>query len=121
MRMKLLATAVTAVLVTALSATSAQANHSWGGYHWARTVNPFTLKLGDNVTSAWDASSRARPATGASPRSSTPRSSPARTGRRTARPTTGRVEVCNATYGNTGWLGVASISITGGTHITRAP
>lgn len=39
---------------------------------------------------------------------------------RNCRPTTGRVEVCNAAYGNTGWLGVASISITGGTHITQA-
>ena len=29
------------------------------------------------------------------------------------------VQVCNATYGNTGWLGVASISVTGGTHITQ--
>jgi hypothetical protein len=27
--------------------------------------------------------------------------------------------VCNARYGNTGWLGVAGISITGGTHITK--
>ena len=35
------------------------------------------------------------------------------------RPTTGRVEVCNAAYGNTGWLGVAQIWITGGTHITQ--
>jgi hypothetical protein len=35
------------------------------------------------------------------------------------RGTTGRVEVCNSTYGNNGWLGVASISITGGTHITK--
>ena len=32
----------------------AEANHSWGGYHWARTSNPFTVKLGDNVTGAWD-------------------------------------------------------------------
>jgi hypothetical protein len=29
-------------------------SHSWGGYHWARTANPFTLKLGDNVSSGWD-------------------------------------------------------------------
>jgi hypothetical protein len=29
------------------------------------------------------------------------------------------VEVCNSTYGNNGWLGIASISITGGTHITQ--
>jgi hypothetical protein len=28
--------------------------------------------------------------------------------------------VCNASYGNTGWLGIASISITGGVHITSA-
>lgn len=26
---------------------------SWNGYHWARTKNPFTLKLGKNITSAW--------------------------------------------------------------------
>src|SRR5438477_8771723 len=30
------------------------AHHSWGGYHWARTSNPFTVKLGDNVSGAWD-------------------------------------------------------------------
>ncbi|MCI0558624.1 MAG: hypothetical protein MN733_09025, partial [Nitrososphaera sp.] len=30
------------------------ADHAWGNYHWGRTSNPFTLKVGDNVTSAWD-------------------------------------------------------------------
>ena len=98
--------------------TPASATHSWGGYHWARTSNPFTLKLGDNLTSAWDsylvttssdwsASSvldTVIVAGGTKPRS--------------CRATTGRVEVCNAAYGNTGWLGVASISITDSTHIT---
>ena len=39
--------------VTAL-ATTAYANHSWGGYHWARTANPFTLTLGDNLSPSWD-------------------------------------------------------------------
>ena len=33
---------------------SASADHAWGNYHWARTANPFTLKVGDNVSSAWD-------------------------------------------------------------------
>ena len=45
------------LLVLALSAfpsASASADHSWGDYHWARTSNPFTLQVGDNVTSAWD-------------------------------------------------------------------
>jgi len=34
-------------------------------------------------------------------------------------PTSGRVEVCNAAYGSTGWLGVAQIWITGGSHIVQ--
>jgi hypothetical protein len=25
------------------------ASHSWNGFHWARTRNPFTLKLGNNA------------------------------------------------------------------------
>ena len=32
----------------------AYANHSWGTYHWARTANPLALKLGNNLTSAWN-------------------------------------------------------------------
>jgi hypothetical protein len=94
------------------------ANHSWGGYHWAREANPFTIKLGDNVSSVWDpilattSSDWSQSAVldttivkgGTKPRS--------------CRATSGRVEVCNAAYGNNGWLGVASIWITGGTHIT---
>ena len=117
MRVKLLATAVTSVLVAALSATSAQANHSWGGYHWARTSNPFTIKLGDNVTAQWDASLST--ASGDWSKSTVLDTTVvAGTAKGRCRPTTGRVEVCNSTYGNNGWLGIASINITGGTHIT---
>src|SRR5215211_6314507 len=36
------------------AASSASANHSWNGYHWARTSNPFTVQPGDNVSGAWD-------------------------------------------------------------------
>ena len=41
-----------AVTILALVAfpSAASANHSWGGYHWARTSNPFAIKLGDNVS-----------------------------------------------------------------------
>jgi hypothetical protein len=34
-------------------------------------------------------------------------------------PTAGRVDVCNAHYGQTGWLGVAQIWITSGSHIIQ--
>lgn len=114
------------VIVIALVATFAlsfpaltAATHSWGNYHWARQSNPFTLKLGDNVTTAWDsyltttstdwtasavlntaivAGNNARP--------------------KQCRPTSGRVEVCNASYGGNGWLGLAQIWANGD-HITQ--
>ena len=99
---------------------SAGASHSWGGYHWARTANPFTLKVGDNVSSAWDTYldtaivdwSRSnvldltKVAGGTRPKN--------------CRPTSGRIEACSARYGNNGWLGIAQIWITGGVHITQA-
>src|SRR5947207_1531204 len=31
----------------------ASANHAWGTYHWARTANPFTLQLGNNMSGSW--------------------------------------------------------------------
>jgi hypothetical protein len=95
------------------------ATHSWGGYHWARTANPFTLKLGDNVSTAWDAF-LATTSSDWSQSTVLDTSIVASGGKpRNCRPTAGRVEVCNASYGNTGWLGVAQIWITGGTHITQ--
>jgi hypothetical protein len=108
-----------AVIAALVAPGTVAANHSWGGYHWARQANPFTLKLGENLGSVWDpilgttSSDWSRStvldttivAGGAKPRN--------------CRPTGGRVEVCNAAYGSTGWLGVAQIWITGGTHITQ--
>ena len=105
--------------VAAFSALPAAANHSWNGYHWARTSNPFTVSLGDNVSGSWDSMLR----TAASDWSkSTVLDAPVVAGGakpRNCRPTSGRVEVCSASYGNTGWLGVAQIWITGGTHIVQ--
>jgi len=112
---------LTALLVFAGLASvpdSAFANHSWGGYHWARTSNPLRLKLGDNVSSAWDPYL----ATTSSDWSQssvldTTIVTGSTTGRR-CRATAGRVEVCNSSYGNNGWLGVAQIWISG-LHITQ--
>lgn len=98
----------------------AQANHSWGGYHWARTTPEFTLRLGDNVSGAWDgylnnAVADWNPSTvidlAVVPSNVRPK---------TCKPTAGRVEVCNARYGRNGWLGLASIWYDGNGHITQA-
>lgn len=115
---RLLTIATAGAVLLAAGAVPAQAMHSWGGYHWARTANPFTLKVGDNVSASWDA----QLATAASDWSAStvldlavvPGSSTKRCAMKL-----GTVQVCNSTYGNNGWLGLASINLTGGTHITQ--
>lgn len=99
-------------------AAIASASHSWGNYHWARTANPFTLKLGDNVSSVWDGHlSLASKDWSTSTVLDTTVVAGSTTGRR-CRATNGRVEVCNAKYGNNGWLGIAQIWVSG-SHITQ--
>jgi hypothetical protein len=111
---------IAVLTATLLSSGLVSANHSWGGYHWARTSNPFTLKLGDNLSSNW------KPYLGTTSSdwsTSTVLDTTVVAGGATGRnckATTGRVEVCNGAYGNNGWLGIASISVSGGVHITKA-
>lgn len=113
-----LAITLASVLLASVPAL-ATANNAWGNYHWARTANPFTLQLGDNVSSAWDAylATASTDWSASSVLDTTVVAGQARP--RNCRPTAGRVEVCNAKYGNTGWLGVAQIWISGGEHITQ--
>jgi hypothetical protein len=119
MSRKLSLVLITLMLTVVFAPLPSFADHSWGNYHWARTSNPFTIKTGDNVHSAWDASldlaisdwnkssvlNLAKVAGGANPKN--------------CRPTSGRIEACAAKYGNTGWLGIAQIWASG-SHITQA-
>jgi hypothetical protein len=119
MRLRLLAAATAATLVAVMSmASPAQASHAWSNYHWARTSNPFTLKLDRNLTTAWNtylATASADWTTSVKLNTTVVTGS---FGSKTScTPITGHVEVCNAAYGTTGWLGIASITITTGNHI----
>ena len=107
--------------VTISTGGVADAAHSWGPpYHWARTANPFTLKLIDSVSSIWDPY-----LVGASndwSQSSVLTTTIVTGGSGSVKnclPTSGRVRVCNAKYGFNGWLGIAQIWITGSEHITQ--
>ena len=107
--------------VAAFPSASASANHSWGNYHWARTSNPFTIKVIDSMTPNWDdnldaaisdwnASSVMNVVEEAgSDASNTRKRCPA---------VSGKVRTCNASYGYNGWLGVAQIWASG-SHITQ--
>ena len=116
---------IVAVLAVSLVAVTS-ANHSWGGYHWARTTNQFTLKLGNNLTSAdWRSHLASTSSNWNSPQTfggtTTPLLTAIVTGQSNKRCSmvAGTTQVCNGTYGNNGWLGLASISVTGGVHITQ--
>lgn len=109
---------IVVLLAVALFPSGASASHSWSGYHWARTSNPFTLKLGDNVNSSWDPFlSTTSSDWSQSNVLDTTIVAGSTTGRK-CRATAGRVEVCNASYGKNGWLGLAQIWASG-SHITQ--
>ena len=114
-----MAVVVVAALTLAVLPVLVMANHSWNGYHWARTSNPFNLKVGDSVTSQWDSYL-------ATTRNDWSLSSVvdmtivpgASRNAKNCKAVSGQVEVCNSAYGNTGWLGVAQIWVSG-SHITQ--
>ena len=118
----------------ALIATSAviHATHAWSSYHWERETNLLMLDLGDNLSVSWRshldvASDEWNTPVGDATHE--PKLEPpnkvlhttivsGETNPKRCRPTSGRVEVCNSTYGLNGWLGLAQIWISGG-HITQ--
>jgi hypothetical protein len=111
-----------AVAALGLTTTEASASNSWGGYHWARSSTSTVLRLTilDSVTSTWDANlSKANSDWNRSPvfENVLSASDTSTTTRRTCPASSGRVRVCNYTYGSTGWLGVAEIDLSSGTHI----
>ncbi|MDH5286652.1 MAG: hypothetical protein OEX23_08475 [Betaproteobacteria bacterium] len=110
---------VAATSALAFFAPVASGSHSWGGYHWARTANPFTVELGDNVSAAWDAALAVASKDWSASAVLDTQLAPGLANPKNCRPTAGRVEVCNAAYGSNGWLGIATISISGGVHVTQ--
>jgi hypothetical protein len=115
--------ALTTVVATAVAVPMiASATHSWGNYHWARTANPFTLKVTDSVTAEWqyaleESLSRWSQST-VLDNTVTAGDEGDRT-RKRCPAIAGQLRVCNAAYGQQGWLGMASINIDAQGHITR--
>jgi len=111
------------LLFAALVPVGIDANHQWGKYQWAGDGTPIALDVGDNVGSQWgshlngalsdwdNGNPDALQLTGVAGGAGDPSS---------CNPTLGRIEVCNASYGATGWLGVAQIWVSGGRTIVQA-
>ena len=115
-----LVAAVSIALACTAITTASHATHSWGGYHWARTTQQFTLKLGDNLTAAdWKTYLSQTSIDWNSGNSAILTAIIGGTANKRCSMVAGTTQVCNGKYGNNGWLGLASINITGGTHITQ--
>ena len=109
--------ALVGVAVAAV-AGPAMAVHSWSTYHWSRSTPELQVPVGDNVDSRWD---QYLVVANADWNQSTVIQSPlvpGSTNPKNCRAVAGTIQACNSTYGQNGWLGLASISISGG-HITQ--
>lgn len=101
-----------AVPALALVATAAEARHQWGKYEWAYDgTNPISMPVVDNTTGDW--SLRVALANADWNASSRIDSGLQQGNNSNCDFVTGTIQVCNDSYGQTGWLGIASITING--------
>jgi hypothetical protein len=117
-----LALGTLAVAVTLTAALTASASHSWNNYHWARTTPEFALQVIDSNTSDWDDELTLALDQWSKSKVLDMRitsSDDSRRARRQCRAVTGMVRSCNDTYGNNGWLGLASINLDSRGHIVK--
>lgn len=99
-----------------VATTTVYAIHSWGGYHWARTSNPFTLRLVDSVASAWDSYLTTASNDWSQPSVLDTTVVAGQTGSCSTK--SGQVVVCSKKNGFNGILGTATIWASG-KHITQ--
>ncbi len=88
-------------------------------YHWGTKGIPFTLRVGDNVDANWDKFLKRAAKRWSRSGVVKMRITKGGVDPKTCRATKGQVEVCSASYGATGWLGLTRIAFSG-KHITQA-
>ncbi len=109
------------ILLVLVAAVPVFAGHAWSTYHWNRTGAQITPPIHNNLSGKWPAYfPRAVDDWNASVYIASPYGSaygPISSAKRCTS-ATGKIEVCNTTYGQNGWLGLAGISLSGG-HIVK--
>ncbi len=118
-KLALISAGVAAIVLTS---TGANAFHRWSTYHWARNTASFNLQVVDSVSSAWQNEyTIALSEWGQSSKLdlTTTSADDSSRARKQCRMVAGKMRVCNASYGNNGWLGLASINLDSNGHITQ--
>lgn len=100
----------------------ASATHSWGGYHWAGNGTTVTIRVNTAITSQWNTSvGNSISDWNASSELALNGPTAVSVSAKRCNPISGQILVCNAAYGQRGWLGIATIWLQSGTlHITQA-
>jgi len=117
-----LVTVLVAFFAVIIFPINSYADHSWNNYHWARTSNPFTLKVVNSNTSDWDGylnTANTDWSQSSVMNLVSEQGIESLNSRKRCTMIAGKIRSCNAAYGSNGWLGLASINITGGVHITQ--
>ena len=112
-----LVSAIALIVILVSVPAAAKADHSFLGLHWPREENPFRLRYGDNVSSAWDSHLRETAEEWSESRVLNLRVVAGSTTGRRCIPRNGRVEVCSFAYGDNGILYISTIFFVGD-HIT---
>lgn len=103
----------------AAALTPAIASHSWGTYHWASNGRGVDLTINRAITPAWsNALAIAVTDWEKSRKLSLTARDAAGVNRKRCSPILGEILVCNDSYGQRGWLGIASIWLSNG-HIVQ--
>ncbi len=120
--MRRLIKTIAIALSTLTLSVSLYAEHTWNDYHWARDSNNWTLQVVDSVDANWQAnfeeSLQKWSGAGGMSFNVSAADDSSRT-RKRCQMVTGQMRVCNAAYGQNGWLGLASINLDSNGHITR--
>jgi hypothetical protein len=104
-------------ITTLVFSSATMADHSWGRYEWKPASNLLSLELGDNVDTNWDSYlTDARTDWNVSQFINAKIEAGSTTGA-ACDIESGNVQVCNADYGNTNWLGIAQIQVSRGSTI----
>ena len=117
-----MALALVAVLVASpMMLTTRASNADLNGAHWARNTSPFTLRVSANLTGKWRKHATRAARDWSKSGVVKMRVVNSRGGnRRVCQPRNGQVELCNAKFGENGWLGLSRIWIDSNNHIVKA-
>lgn len=103
----------------ALAVSPAIGNHSWGGYHWNKTGSEVELDVLKSISSQWTSSVGTAISDWNASSVLALSGQPSSANTKKCSPIAGKILVCNAAYGQRGWLGIASIWLSNG-HISQA-